>query len=138
VLLSPFLEEDKMTAQKVLAKAKRFKISLWCESGALKFEAPHGALTDALRAEIHSHKFELLALLQHGDAYAPQAAPAADGARFWVEVAAAIQDARRGPHLAYTPALAWAWRAVNQIEGREFNSCELCNLVRSKTDILAP
>lgn len=122
-----------MTAQKVLAKAKRLKVSLWCESGVLKFEAPHGALTDALRAEIRAYKTELLALLQHGDAYAPQAAPAADALRFWADVAAAIQGARRGQHLTYTPALSWAWKSVNQIEGRDLTSRELCALIASKT-----
>jgi hypothetical protein len=59
-----------MTAPEVLKKAKRLKISLWCEGAALKYEAPPDVLTDALRAEIRAHKPALLELLQHGDRYA--------------------------------------------------------------------
>jgi hypothetical protein len=61
-----------MNAQEIFAKTKRLKISLWCEGDALKYEAPRGALTDELRAAIRAHKPELLALLQHGNAFADQ------------------------------------------------------------------
>jgi hypothetical protein len=64
-----------MNAQEIFAKTKRLKISLWCEGDALKYEAPRGALTEKLRAAIRANKPELLAMLQHGNAFADQAEP---------------------------------------------------------------
>jgi hypothetical protein len=74
-----------------------------------------------------------LELLAHGDHYAPSAASGAADARFWDDVAAAIQDARRGAHLAYTPALASAWKAANRATGRNLTSRELCEVARENT-----
>jgi hypothetical protein len=53
---------------------------------------------------------------------------------FWREALAAIDGARRGNHLAYTPELASAWRAVNEIVGGSLSSAALCALVKKHHD----
>ncbi len=78
----------------------------------------------------------LTAWLRENAPQAPTHSP--DSPAFWQDVAQALESARRGAHFIYTPELRRTWQAVNQIEGRELNSRELCNVVRSKTDILAP
>jgi hypothetical protein len=66
------------------------------------------------------------------------AAQTLDTPAFWRDAALALESSRRGSHLACTPELLKTWRAVNQIEKRDLNSRELCAVVRSKTDVLAP
>jgi len=61
-----------------------------------------------------------------------------DKAAFWRDVSTAIQDARRGNHLAFTDELRKAWKAVNELEGRVLNSRELCAVVRSKNQTENP
>lgn len=56
---------------------------------------------------------------------------------FWREALAAIDGARRGSHLAYTPELASAWRAVNEIVGGSLSSSALCALVKKHHDAAA-
>jgi hypothetical protein len=111
--------------------------------GAALVIKPRDVLTDALRAEIRANKSALLVLLQHGDRFAESSAPAISpeapateptpDALFWRDVATAIEGARRGQHLAYTPALAWAWQAVNAMEKRDLTSAQLCALATKNT-----
>jgi hypothetical protein len=58
----------------------------------------------------------------------PKVTPAPNNADFWREAAQAIQDARRGHHLAYTPALARVWKAANAFTGRNLTSAQLCEV----------
>lgn len=118
-----------MTASALLAELQGHGVQVEVTGGQLQFDAPRGAMRDLL-PEIARFKTELLAILQHGDAYAPRAAPAADGARFWAEVATAIDGARRGVHLAYTPALSWAWKSANRATGRNLTSAQLCEVAQ--------
>lgn len=102
--------------------------------GAALVVKPRDVLTDELRAAIRANKSQLLELLQHGDRFAESSAPAAQpapDALFWRDVVTAIEDARRGQHLAYTPTLAWAWQAANAVSGRNLTSAELCALAEN-------
>ena len=57
-----------MTTKQLLTELRDRDIRLWREDDQLKFSAPTGALTPELRAQIGSHREELLELLRGADA----------------------------------------------------------------------
>ena len=59
-----------MTIVELLAALRSNEIQLWAEGETLRYSAPSGALTPALRAELVQHKAGLLAVLRQarGDA----------------------------------------------------------------------
>lgn len=113
---------DFLTAPALLAELSRRGVILQSDGKILELDAPRGALADLL-PEIARFKPALLELLTP----APQTP---DAARFWDEVTAAIEGARRGQHLAYTPALSWAWKAANRATERNLNSAQLCEVAQ--------
>ncbi|MCV3216971.1 amino acid adenylation domain-containing protein [Plectonema radiosum NIES-515] len=54
----------KSYIEQLVLKLYTQKVLLWVENGSLRYKAPKGALTPALREEIVAHKAELLALLE--------------------------------------------------------------------------
>lgn len=116
-----------MTAPALLAELQGRGVAVALSGDSLQFDAPRGAMRDLL-PEVARLKPALLELLGHGDRYAPKVAPGADAARFWADVADAIEQSRRGAHLTYTPDLAWAWRAANFVTKRNLSSRELCEV----------
>ena len=67
-----------MTTTQFLKELNTQGIKLWVEEGNLRFRAPQGALTPALRAEVTARKAELLTLLQevNRDSHLPMIVPA--------------------------------------------------------------
>ncbi len=61
--------------QEVIALARRCGVTLWVDTGHLRFRAPAGALTDQLRAALRSRKAEIIKALQEGSARRMPAAP---------------------------------------------------------------
>ena len=53
-----------VTLSEFLAQLDQLGVKLWTENGELRFKAPKGALTEALRAELSVRKAEILQLLQ--------------------------------------------------------------------------
>lgn len=94
---------------------------------------PRGLVSD-LASDIQKFKPALLELLTP-TAPSPQMAVEMPGsADFWRAAAQALESSRCGAHLAYTPELRRAWRAVNALENRDLNSRELCAMVRQKCE----
>jgi hypothetical protein len=115
-----------MTAPALLAELQGRGVAVALSGDSLQFDAPRGAMRDLL-PEVARLKPALLELLSHGDRYAPSAASGA-AARFWADVAEAIEQSRRGAHLAYTPALAWAWGAANFVTKCNLSAAQLCEV----------
>jgi hypothetical protein len=96
------------------------------ESGGAKINVAPRSIALELLPEIARFKPALLELL----APTATAPPPPDSAAFWRDVAAAIQNARRGAHLAYTPELARAWKAANRATERNLSSAQLCEVAQ--------
>ncbi|MGE0127952.1 MAG: amino acid adenylation domain-containing protein [Blastocatellales bacterium] len=65
-----------MKAVEVLSSLRSLDVKLWSEGAKLRYSAPDGVMTQALRAELAEHKTEILAFLRHADAAVNQAASA--------------------------------------------------------------
>ena len=52
----------------VLAECDRLGIQLWASGDALRYKAPEGALTEALRETLRAHKAELVAEVRSQEA----------------------------------------------------------------------
>jgi hypothetical protein len=68
-------------AEKILAEARAYGVTLVPDGARLRIGAPKGALTAALRAKIIAHKSELLTLLGGGDS--AKASPYEQAVRAW-------------------------------------------------------
>ncbi|MFI6996280.1 amino acid adenylation domain-containing protein [Nocardia sp. NPDC050175] len=66
-----------MSATDIIAELERAGIQLWEEDGRLRYRAPKGALTDARRANLRTHKVDVLAAL-HEQSVTPLLVPRAD------------------------------------------------------------
>ncbi len=55
-----------MNASDVLSELRHAGIVLYTEGDRLRYRAPRGAITPALRASVQAHRSELLALLHRG------------------------------------------------------------------------
>ncbi len=53
-----------MAIQELLTHIRRLDIKLWLEEERLRYSAPEGAMTDTLRAELATHKADIIALLR--------------------------------------------------------------------------
>ena len=72
-----------MSVIEIVTELERLGVSLWEESGQLRFRAPKGALTDERRATLRAHKDDILSYLRKGlDVGAIEADPAARYERF--------------------------------------------------------
>jgi aspartate racemase len=72
-----------MTLQLLLSRLRTLDVQLRVEDDRLRFTAPHGVMTPALRAEIAAYREDLLAFLRELDAQAaapPALVPRPDGA----------------------------------------------------------
>lgn len=56
-----------------LAQCQQLGIRLWVEGGALRYDAPKGALSQDLLADLKEHKLDLLAALRDADRVPDQA-----------------------------------------------------------------
>ena len=59
-----------MTGAKLLALLRETGVKLWVEEEVLRYRAPMGALTESLRAEMATHKAEILQLLRENKRFA--------------------------------------------------------------------
>ena len=69
------LRGGKPTVIQLLAGLRDRGVKLWAEGEKLRFTAPQGALTPALKAELGERKAEVLAFLRQGQAAAPAPGP---------------------------------------------------------------
>lgn len=68
-----------MMLNDLLAQLKTLGIRIWSEQGQLKFSAPKGAMTDALKAQLRDNKAELVALLdRQNNSSVPGIEPSSD------------------------------------------------------------
>ena len=56
-----------MTAEDLLAHLRSLGIEVWADGDWLRYNAPKGALTPDLRAELTNHKSEILTLLRESN-----------------------------------------------------------------------
>ncbi|HEU0177345.1 MAG TPA: hypothetical protein VFV58_24030 [Blastocatellia bacterium] len=61
-----------MTATTILNDLKTRGIRIWAETGQLKLDAPHGAITPEIQMAIRDHKAEMLTLLRSKTAERPR------------------------------------------------------------------
>ena len=71
----PAARAGKPTVIQLLGGLRDRGVKLWAEGEKLRFTAPQGALTPALKAELGERKAEVLAFLRQGQAAAPAAGP---------------------------------------------------------------
>jgi amino acid adenylation domain-containing protein/non-ribosomal peptide synthase protein (TIGR01720 family) len=88
-----------MTLGSLLTTLRSLDIQVWAEAGQLRYSAPTGALTPALRAELLAHKAALLALLS-------EAQTASAGALPWVQPIQPAAPAGRLP-LSFAQQRLW-------------------------------
>ncbi|MCG3161078.1 MAG: Linear gramicidin synthase subunit D [Acidobacteria bacterium] len=65
-----------METAEVLSSIRSLDVKLWSDGDRLRFSAPDGVMTQALRAELAQHKTEILAFLRRAEAAVNQAAHA--------------------------------------------------------------
>jgi len=64
-----------MTAAEILSHVRSLGAKLWVEGDRLRFSAPEGALTAALRGQLAEHKQDIIAFLRRAKAAAARKAP---------------------------------------------------------------
>src|SRR5712692_10331655 len=52
-----------MTTLEFLSDLRQKEIHLWAEGGRLRYRAPHGVISEAIRSELASRKAEILSIL---------------------------------------------------------------------------
>jgi non-ribosomal peptide synthetase component F len=65
-----------MKTIELLARLRGLDVKLWTEADRLRYSAPDGVITPALRAELAEHKTDILAFLRRAEAAVKPAAPA--------------------------------------------------------------
>lgn len=113
-----------MTAQAILAELRARGIEIVPHAGRLRYRAPAGALTEALKQAIRQHKEEILPLLSQSPALAGSSSPAernalASPARLDLVVV------RSGP-IPSGPIALTPWTKV--LDPRRFVECTLADL----------
>ena len=61
-----------MSTEQLLFELKKCNIEIWIEEDKLKFKAPKGVLTSALKEQMSEHKAELIDLIKNGQVYNKQ------------------------------------------------------------------
>lgn len=97
---------EPSSGTELLNVCRRLDIRLWVDCGRLRYDAPAGALDDALRAEIGAQKAELLALLATSEVQADPLDPAEPDPL----------DALTGPRRTAWGTLAWSDSSAPPLE----------------------